>query len=166
MPPIARMQGSLLHISDQKLSKDNILGLIHVTMNDEQKKYYAENLEIDYAYNHCDRYRFRINAFNTINGAAASFRRISNVIPNINDISVPEVVIDLVNRDHGLILVTGPTGSGKSTTLAAIIDYLNTKTAKHIITIEDPVEYIFTSKKSVINQRQVEASTVNHFQRP
>ncbi len=159
LPPALRISGELRYISEDKLSADDITALLHLTMNDYQKNYYAQNLELDYAYNHQGNRRYRINAFTTINGAAAAFRKISAAIPTVEEIAAPEIIVNLAKQEHGLILLTGPTGSGKSTTLAAIIEYINQNYAKHIITIEDPVEYVFHSKKSIINQRQLESNT-------
>ncbi len=161
LPPAVRIFGELKFITDQKLSSEEVFEILSLTMHESQKKKYQDNLEIDYAYTHSSNIRYRVNAFNTINGAAAAFRKINSNVPSIAEVSVPNIILELVNKDHGLLLVTGPTGSGKSTTLAAIIDYINSNKAKHIITVEDPVEYIFESKKSIINQRQLESSTLS-----
>lgn len=161
LPPAVRIFGELQFITEQKLSSEEILEILSLTMHETQKKNYQDNLEIDYAYTHSSNVRYRINAFHTINGCAAAFRKINSNVPSIDEVSVPDIILDLVNKDHGLLLVTGPTGSGKSTTLAAIIDYLNKNKAKHIITVEDPVEYIFESKRSIINQRQLDSSTLS-----
>jgi len=159
LPPAIRAFGELRYISEQKLSSDDIKKIIDLTMTDYQRNFYEKNLEIDYAYNHNDTYRFRVNAFNTVHGFAAAFRRISTNVPSIEEVGAPDIVLDMIKKDHGLLLITGPTGSGKSTTLAAIIDYINKNTAKHIITIEDPVEYMFESERSIVNQRQLESNT-------
>lgn len=159
LPPAIRQLGNLKYISDQKLESEDIEKIMSLTMNDEQRKAYQNDFEIDYAYDHFNKYRFRVNAFRTIKGNAATMRKISTIIPDFQEINAPPVILDLVKKDHGLILVTGPTGSGKSTTLASVIDYLNKNTSKHIISIEDPVEYIFESKQSIINQRQIETTT-------
>lgn len=161
LPPAVRIFGDLKYITDQKISSDDIRAILYLTMNEYQKSHYESNLEIDYAYDHSNGNRYRVNAFNTVKGSAAAFRKISSDIPTIDKVAVPDIILDLVNKDHGLLLVTGPTGSGKSTTLAAIIEYLNVNKSKHIITIEDPVEYMFESKKSIINQRQLESSTLS-----
>jgi twitching motility protein PilT len=159
LPPAVRKLGKLKYISDQKLESEDIEKIIHLTMDEKQKNFYREEFEIDYAYNHFDKYRYRVNAFRTVKGFAATLRKISTKIPEFQDLAAPPIILDLVKKDHGLILVTGPTGSGKSTTLAAIINFLNKYTSKHIISIEDPVEFIFESKQSIINQRQLESNT-------
>ncbi len=159
LPPAVRQLGNLKYISDQKLESDDIEKIISLTMSEGQKKTYDNEFEIDYAYNHYNKFRYRVNAFRTVKGHAATMRKISTVVPDFQEINAPSIILDLVKKDHGLILVTGPTGSGKSTTLAAVIDYLNKYSAKHIVAIEDPVEFIFESKQSIINQRQLETNT-------
>jgi len=157
--PALRLNGDLRYISDQKLSGDNVGELIALTMTPREREIYKQNMEIDYAYEHTDHVRFRVNAFTTLFGPAVSMRKIDNTIPLITEIGAPDVLMDLAKRDHGLILITGPTGSGKSTTLASLIQYINQNSHKHIITIEDPVEYIFSSDNSIINQRQLDINT-------
>lgn len=160
VPPAVRVNGDLKYISDQKLTADDIMSLIHLTMTEKEEELYKSNMEIDYSYEHgAGGIRFRVNAFTTLFGSAVSMRRIDSIIPSIEKTGAPNVLVDLVKRDHGLILVTGPTGSGKSTTLAAIVQHINQHSNKHIITIEDPVEFIFNSEKSIINQRQLETNT-------
>ena len=160
LPPAVRVNGDLRYVSEQKLSSEHIYELIILTMNEQQREFYKNNLEIDYAYDHeSNKARFRVNAFNTIFGAATAMRRISSSIPEVEDVGAPDILIDLVKKDHGLILITGPTGSGKSTTLASMIQFINRNSNKHIITIEDPVEFIFDSDRSIINQRQLGNNT-------
>ena len=116
-------------------------------------------MEFDFAYNFGDYCRFRVNAFHNISGACAVFRKIPSEIPDITEINAPDIIKDLCNLHQGLVLVTGPTGSGKSTTLASVINYINQNKQKHILTIEDPVEFVYKSDKSLINQRQIDQST-------
>ena len=146
LPPALRINGDLRYISDQKLTKKHVADLIRMTMGEVENSVYEKEMEVDYAYEYEGR-RFRANAFTTLYGSAVSMRKISSKIPSIEEIGAPDVLIDLAKKDHGLILITGPTGSGKSTTLAAVIDYISKNSHKHIITIEDPVEFIFSSQK-------------------
>ena len=159
LPPALRINGDLSYISEQKLTAEHVLNLIHLTMGQREKDIFTQEMEIDYAYEYGTKFRFRANAFTTLNGPAVSMRKIAMKAPDINEINAPDILTDLINKDHGLILLTGPTGSGKSTTLAAIIEHINRNQRKHIITIEDPVEYIFNSNKSIINQRQLDINT-------
>jgi twitching motility protein PilT len=157
--PAIRIYGRLEKISDIKFSNEDVRKLIGLMVSEDVLKKYVSELEIDFAYDFSDKSRFRVNAYHTIYGSSMVFRRIPKALPNIDDILAPNILKDIVAREHGLVLVTGPTGSGKSTTLAALMGYINDNYSKHIITIEDPVEFIYTSKNSVITQRQVGTST-------
>ena len=159
LTPSIRINGILETIFEQILTADNINELIKLTMDEEQKELFSKDLEIDYGYSYDEQIRFRMNAFYTISGPALAMRKINTKIPNLLDINIPDNLISLIRQERGLILVVGPTGSGKSTTLAGIIEYINQNHKKHIITIEDPVEFIFSSKKSVINQRELGHNT-------
>ena len=128
-------------------------------MTEYQRAEYERDMETDFAISFGDQMRFRVNAFNTLNGPAAVLRTIPNKIQGLETVGAPDILKKLCGLHKGLILVTGPTGSGKSTTLAAMIDYINNNSPKHIITIEDPVEFIHVSKKSLINQREVGKNT-------
>jgi twitching motility protein PilT len=128
-------------------------------MTEQQRAEYERDYEIDFAISFGKDLRFRVNAFNTLNGSAAVLRSIPNRIITLEELGAPEILKKLCNLHKGLLLITGPTGSGKSTTLAAMINHINTNDAKHIITIEDPVEFIHASKKSLINQREVGKNT-------
>jgi twitching motility protein PilT len=129
-------------------------------MNDKQRKDYEEFLEVDFSFEIPGIARFRVNAFNQKRGAAAVFRTIPSKVLTLEDLNAPAIFKEIVNVPRGLVLVTGPTGSGKSTTLAAMIDYLNDREYGHILTIEDPIEFVHTSKKCLINQREVHKDTL------
>ena len=159
LSPTMRINGKLEPIFEQKLTADDISELIKLTMDEEQITLFAKNLEIDYGYSYNTQTRFRMNAFYTISGQSLAMRKINTKIPNLLDINIPDNLISLIKQEQGLILVVGPTGSGKSTTLAGIVEYINQNHRKHIITIEDPVEFVFSSKKSVINQRELVHNT-------
>lgn len=160
MPPIMRIDGDLVPLPDAPpLDDEMIKKYIYSTMSPEQQKEFEKDWELDYAYAVTGLANFRVNAFHQNNGLAAVFRTIPEVAPTLDELEMPPVFKQLLDLPNGLILVTGPTGSGKSTTLAAMIDYINTTQASHIITVEDPIEFKHTSKKSLINQRQVNRDT-------
>jgi twitching motility protein PilT len=128
-------------------------------MNDKQRKSYEEDLEVDFSFEIPNVARFRVNAFNQDRGPAAVFRTIPSVVLSLEDLNAPQVFRELVMKPRGLVLVTGPTGSGKSTTLAAMVDYVNDKQRSHILTVEDPIEFVHQSKKCLINQRELNKDT-------
>lgn len=158
-PPIMRVHGDMLPLDMPPLSGDQIKMMVYSIMTEQQRSDYERDLEIDFSISFNEEMRFRVNTFNTINGAAAVFRTIPTKILSLEDLNAPEVLKRLCHLHKGLILVTGPTGSGKSTTLAAMVNYINMNMNKHILTVEDPVEFVHRSKKSLINQREVGAST-------
>lgn len=159
-PPMLRIDGELLAIENSPaLNAETTKSLIYSVMTDNQKKEFETNFELDFAHEIKNVSRFRINAFNETNGVAAVFRNIPEAIPTLDSLAMPEVFKRLLDLPNGIILVTGPTGSGKSTTLAAMVDYINTYQASHIITIEDPIEFTHHNKKCLINQRQVGRDT-------
>jgi twitching motility protein PilT len=159
-PPIIRVDGELLPLDASLiLTPDHTKSLIESSMSPLQKKDLAEKLEIDFAYALSDIARFRVNAFYQMNGLGGVFRVIPAEIPSLEELGMPDSFKKLLELPNGLILVTGPTGSGKSTTLAAMIDHINKTQACHIITIEDPIEFVHHSKKSLINQREVGRDT-------
>lgn len=159
--PMLRINGDIIQIPNAPvLSEKRVLDMIYSVMTDTQKNIYAEKLEMDFSIQIENELRFRVNAFRTVSGAAAVFREIPTDIRTLESISAPAIMKDLASLNRGLILVVGPTGSGKSTTLAALIDYINTNLTRHILTIEDPVEFIHRPKKSLINQREVGNSTL------
>jgi twitching motility protein PilT len=158
--PIIRVDGEMIVIPNTpELTEGQIFDMMNEIMNEEQKKFYKENLEIDFSVQLPPNMRFRVNAFNTIHGPAAVFREIPTEIKTLANLNAPEVLRNLASCNKGLILVVGPTGSGKSTTLAAMVNHINETHSAHIITIEDPVEFVHKNKKSLINQREVGQDT-------
>ena len=161
-PPMMRIDGNMTSVpGSSPLTENQVLEMITSILTDNQKKIYETQLELDFSIQIGDDLRFRVNAFRTISGPAAVFREIPNSIRTLSDLHTPEVVRELSNLKKGLVLVVGPTGSGKSTTLAALIDHINSNKSMHIITIEDPVEFVHKNKKSMINQREVGNSTLS-----
>lgn len=163
-PPIVRVHGSLKRLKSDLLTSDSIRAMLYSIMTDEQRAEYEKSMELDFAISFGEKARFRVNAFTNRGGCAAVFRTIPSVIPTMEQLELPPVMRRLAELEKGLVLVTGATGSGKSTTLAALINYINENTSKHILTIEDPVEFFHTSKKSLVNHREVGQDT-NSFSR-
>jgi len=159
-PPIIRLHGELKKTNAPPLTDEQVLAMIHGVMNEKQRGLYEANLEIDFSIA-TDFARFRVNAFHQRKGPAVVFRLIPTKVRTFEDLGLPPVIAQLAMKDRGLILVTGPTGSGKSTTLAAIIDYINERRHCHIITIEDPIEFIHDNKNALINQREVGGDTLS-----
>jgi twitching motility protein PilT len=160
LPPLLRIDGELMPLAGAApIEANDTKNLIYKVMEKEQQQEFETALELDFSVVIPSVAGFRVNAFHQMRGLAAVFRVIPEKIPTFEQLDLPAVFKKLLELPNGLILVTGPTGSGKSTTLAAMIDYLNTKEACHIITIEDPIEFIHTSKKSLINQRQIHRDT-------
>ena len=156
-PPIMRIDGLLKKTDAPALTKDDIESMINDVLTVEQKKLLKENKEIDLAYEISKVGRFRTNIFYEMKGTAAAFRIIPQKIMTLEEMDAPDGVYKLVNKKKGLVLVTGPTGSGKSTTLAAMINYINHQRKEHIITIEDPIEYVHNGMNCLINQREIGA---------
>ncbi len=155
-PPILRIDGNLVEVEGiPPLAPKDTQALIFSIMNDKQKQLFIGDRELDMSYEIPGGYRFRVNCHWERNNAGLVARIISQQIPAMEDLAMPQVVYDLIKQKQGLILVTGPTGCGKSTSLAAMIDYINNDRAAHIITLEDPIEFIYESKKSIIKQRQL-----------
>ncbi|MGQ9732384.1 MAG: type IV pilus twitching motility protein PilT [Candidatus Zipacnadales bacterium] len=159
LPPIIRVDGALRKTRYEPLEPQVAQRMIYDILLDEQIERFETDLELDCAYSLQKIARFRVNVFRDRGTVAAALRLIPNRIPTIQELGLPPVVEDLSRRPRGLFLVTGPTGSGKSTTLAAMIDQINRERSEHIITIEDPIEYLHTHKKSVINQRELGQDT-------
>lgn len=160
LPPILRLDGVLHPITTYAaLTNEDVQRLVFSTLDEEQQKILIKDKEFDYSFAFGDIARFRVNAFHEKGNMAAAFRLIPNVIKSIEDLGLPGVVADFADHPNGLVLVTGPTGSGKSTTLAALVDKINTEKAVHIITIEDPIEFTHRSKRAVVAQREVHYDT-------
>ncbi|MBR3252781.1 type IV pilus twitching motility protein PilT [Candidatus Saccharibacteria bacterium] len=160
LPPILRVDGALIQIAGlPPLNNDMLQNIIFATLDEEQKKIYLKDKEFDYSFAFGDVARFRVNAFHERGKMAASFRLIPNEIKPIEELGLPSVVSTFAEYPRGLVLVTGPTGSGKSTTLAGLINKINQEKSVHIITIEDPIEFTHTSKRAVIVQREVHYDT-------
>jgi len=153
--PMVRVNGRMKRLNLPILTIEEMENLVFSVMNEVQKEMFQKNLEIDFSTKLSNDVRFRVNAFNQINGIAAAFRVIPNEIKQYEELHLPEVLKKMTTKEKGLILVTGPTGSGKSTTLATMIDTINDNRACHIITIEDPIEFVHRSKNSLINQREL-----------
>jgi twitching motility protein PilT len=153
--PIIRVDGKMKRIKMDPLSSDDIRSMIYSVMSEEQRADYERDWDIDIAISFGDKARFRVNAFNTRKGAAAVFRTIPSDIPTMEELDLPPAIRKFADLEKGLVLVTGATGSGKSTTLAAIINYINKHKNKHILTIEDPVEFFHESQKSLVSHREI-----------
>jgi twitching motility protein PilT len=160
-PPILRVNGEIVAYKAPPITSDEVKRMLYSIMTEQQRSDFERDLELDFAISFGENMRFRVNAFNTLNGSAAVLRSIPPTVQSLESIAAPEILKRLCKLPKGLILVTGPTGSGKSTTLAAMVDYINQTESKHIITIEDPVEFIHSSKKSLINQREVGKNTLS-----
>ena len=155
LPPMIRVDGDVKRINLPVLDAETVQKMIFDIMNDQQRKSYEENLEVDFSFAIPNVARFRVNAFNQDRGPAAVFRTIPSVVLSLEDLGAPRIFADLCDKPRGLILVTGPTGSGKSTTLAAMVNHVNETKKEHILTVEDPIEFVHESKKSLINQREL-----------
>ncbi|HSC83434.1 MAG TPA: type IV pilus twitching motility protein PilT [Pseudomonas sp.] len=160
LPPMIRVDGDVRRINLPALDHKQVHALIYDIMNDKQRKDYEEFLETDFSFEVPGVARFRVNAFNQNRGAGAVFRTIPSKVLSMEDLGMGEVFKKITDVPRGLVLVTGPTGSGKSTTLAAMLDYLNNNKYHHILTIEDPIEFVHESKKCLVNQREVHRDTL------
>jgi len=159
LPPMIRVDGDLRRLNLPALDNQQLTELLYSTMSDHQRRDFEANLEVDYSYAVPGLARFRVNCFHHDRGVGGAFRTIPVAVWTLEDIGAPSSFKDIINVPRGLVLVTGPTGSGKSTTLAAMIDHINTTVAGHILTIEDPIEFVHTSRKCLINQREVHRDT-------
>jgi len=161
LPPMIRVHGDVRRINLPPLEHKDVHAMIYDIMNDSQRKVYDENLECDFSFDLPGLARFRVNAFNQDRGAAAVLRTIPSRVLSLEELQCPRVFADFSSKPRGLVLVTGPTGSGKSTTLAAMVDYVNNNLYGHVLTIEDPIEFVHESRKCVINQREVGPHTLS-----
>ncbi|MEM0950625.1 MAG: type IV pilus twitching motility protein PilT [Cyanobacteria bacterium P01_H01_bin.74] len=159
LPPILRIDGVLIRMDARPLSREDCQRLIFSMLTNEQRRILEQNWDLDCSYGVSGLGRFRVNVYKDKGIYAAALRTIKAEVPSFEQLALPPVVKEVANRPKGLVLVTGPTGSGKSTTLAAMIDFINNTKAHHILTVEDPVEFLHTSKRSIIHQRELGQDT-------
>ena len=158
-PPVIRVHGELRRVKSDPLKSEDIRAMIYSVMTEDQRSEFEREMELDLAIAFGEKARFRVNAFTTRTGTAAVFRSIPSLIPTMEELELPAIMKRFAELEKGIILVTGATGSGKSTTLASMINHINENDAQHIVTIEDPVEFFHTSKKSLINHREIGRDT-------
>ncbi len=159
MPPMIRIDGQIKRINVEPLTAERVHAMIYDLMNDSQRKKFEEFLENDFSVSLPKLARFRVNVFNQLRGPSAVFRTIPTIIKTLEELNAPKILSKLSLKEKGIILVTGPTGSGKSTTLAAMVNLVNEKKRAHILTIEDPIEFVHKPKSCVINQRELDEHT-------
>lgn len=159
LPPMLRVHGELRRLKLAPLDDSQLRAMLHTLMDDTQQRLCAGRPESDFAFQHVQLGRFRVNVFRQLRGAAAAIRHIPAQPPALADIGAPAVCAELAERPRGLVLVTGPTGSGKSTTLAAMVNHINTRRPLHIVTIEDPIEFVHEPLRALVSQREVGAHT-------
>lgn len=159
VPPLIRVDGEMRRVDQPPLAHQEVLALVHGIMSDRQRQDYQMLLEVDFSFEIADLARFRVNAFHQNRGAAAVFRSIPSVVLSMEQLGMGPVFKQIADLPRGLVIVTGPTGSGKSTTLAAMMDFVNNSRYEHILTIEDPIEFVHQSRKCLVNQREVHRDT-------
>lgn len=159
LPPVARIDGKLVRLDYDPLTPEGVEALLFPMMSNEQRRRLEQEWELDFSYGVEGIGRFRVNFYKDKGCYAAAFRTIGTKAPQLEELGMPPIVTTIADKPRGLVLVTGPTGSGKSTTLAAMVDYINRTRAEHILTIEDPVEFVHTSKVSIIHQRELGMDT-------
>ncbi len=158
-PPMIRKDGELQKLDSPKLTKEEVHTVLYDTLNDKQRKIFEEHQELDFAISFGETSRYRVNAFVQSRGEGIVFRTIPFIVPSLEQLGLPPILADIAGKEKGLVLVTGPTGSGKSTTLAAMIEHVNTRDKVHILTVEDPIEFTYEPKQALINQRELGAHT-------
>jgi twitching motility protein PilT len=161
LPPMLRVHGDIRRINLPAMEHKDVHGLVYDIMSDAQRKIFEENLEVDFSFEIPNLARFRVNAFNQDRGAAAVFRTIPSRVLSLEELGAPKIFAELAMKPRGLVLVTGPTGSGKSTTLAGMVNHVNDNALGHILTVEDPIEFVHESKKCLINQRELGPQTLS-----
>ena len=160
-PPCLRIHGDVRKLDMDPLDHKGVHAMVYDIMSDSQRKEYEKNLECDFSFEIPGVSRFRVNAYNQNRGAAAVFRTIPSKVLSLEQLKCPPIFRELAMQPRGIVLVTGPTGSGKSTTLAAMVDFINSTEPAHLLTVEDPIEFVHESKKSLINQRELGKSTLS-----